>query len=68
LVLRRDTIATLSSISLDGVVGGQAAAAEAPGIDRPFDNKNAHAQVFPGRLSDLIAPRRLGSCFCPISR
>jgi hypothetical protein len=63
LILRRETVATLSSTSLDAVLGGAAGAAEAPGaLQLP---KPAEAQVFQGRLGDLIAPRRLGSCFCP---
>lgn len=63
LALRSETVATLSSAVLDGVMGGAGEAVEAPARGVP---KVAEAQVYPGRLSDLIAPRRFGSCFCPI--
>ena len=66
LILRSETVATLSSVSLDGVMGGAGEGAQVGGaIGVP---KVAEAQVVPGRLSDLIAPRRFGSCFCPFPR
>ena len=65
LIVRRETIATLSSTSLDGVAGGVPGAVEGPAIGVPLDPKTREAQMFPGRLSDLLAPRRIGSCFCP---
>lgn len=63
LTLRRETVATLSSVALDAVMGGAAGAVEAPNaLAVP---KLPEAQVSRG-LGDLLAPRRLGSCFCPI--
>ena len=63
LILRSETVATLSSTVLDGVMGGAGEGVEARGtLGVP---KVAQAQEYPGRLSDLVAPRRVGSCFCP---
>jgi len=63
LTLRRETVATLSSVALDAVMGGAAGAVEAPNaLAVP---KLPDAQVS-GGLGNVLAPRRLGTCFCTI--
>ena len=62
LTLRRETVATLSSVALDAVMGGAAGALEAPNaLALP---KLPEAQVS-GRLGAVLAPR-LSTCFCTI--